>query len=230
MRPLLLAAALTAGLLAGLAPLRTPEPAMIDAPPGRFAAARAMRHVEAIANAPHPMGSPAHAAARDYVVQVLDGLGIAHDIQRTTSVRSAVRVRARSAFRPTSSSPLASTTWWRACRARPVRRPWCWRPTTTASRPRPGPATTRRASASSWNCCGRCRPARRRSPSSPCSPMPIPPGAWARGLPAPTRGWREPTPCWPLPRWGRSGRRCSHRRPVRRRPSSPRWPTPTVRW
>ncbi|MDX5311582.1 MAG: M20/M25/M40 family metallo-hydrolase, partial [Rhodococcus sp. (in: high G+C Gram-positive bacteria)] len=63
-------------LVALTATLRTPvAPAPADTPPTEFSAARATAHVEAVAAQPRPPGSAGHAAARDYLVRVLDGLG-----------------------------------------------------------------------------------------------------------------------------------------------------------
>ncbi len=52
-----------------------------DAPAAEFSAARAMSHVEVIAREPHPMGSTAIAAVRDYVVTELEELGLEPDFQ-----------------------------------------------------------------------------------------------------------------------------------------------------
>lgn len=62
-----------------------PAPQGAEAPRNAFSAARAMVHVRAIAAAPHPTGSPAHAQVRDYIVGELARLGIATEIQRATS-------------------------------------------------------------------------------------------------------------------------------------------------
>jgi Peptidase family M28 len=78
------------GLMVALAiwlqqPLR-PVPATAAAT--EFSAERAMRHVEAIARSPRPIGSANHAAARDYIVQQLRAFGFEPDIQKTTAVSS----------------------------------------------------------------------------------------------------------------------------------------------
>ena len=48
---------------------KPPEARNIDAPATEFSAERAMAHVERIAQEPHPMGSPANAEVRAYLVE-----------------------------------------------------------------------------------------------------------------------------------------------------------------
>ncbi len=50
-----------------------PQPS--DVPSGEFSAERAFRHVEALAQIPHPLGSPEHDVARGYVVDQFRDLG-----------------------------------------------------------------------------------------------------------------------------------------------------------
>lgn len=57
------------------------------APPGEFSAARAYRHVTAIAAGTHVAGSPANDRVRDYLVATLRGLRLAPRVQDTTSVQ-----------------------------------------------------------------------------------------------------------------------------------------------
>ena len=85
----LVVATLGAGLVLGLAPLRPPRPLPADAPAAEFSAARAFRHVQAVAGAPHPLGSPEHAVVRDYLLAELRGLGFTPDVQRTTATNEA---------------------------------------------------------------------------------------------------------------------------------------------
>jgi hypothetical protein len=65
------------------------------ASPRVFSAERAWRHVEALAAKPHPLGSPAHDAARDYVIHELTALGLVPDVQVATGTRwgTAARVQ-----------------------------------------------------------------------------------------------------------------------------------------
>lgn len=54
-----------------------------DTPETAFAAARAQRHVERVAQAIHPTGTAANAAVRDYLVHELETLGLETQIQHT---------------------------------------------------------------------------------------------------------------------------------------------------
>jgi hypothetical protein len=51
-----------------------------------FSAERAMRHVQQIAQRPHPMGSVDHDRVRDYIAGQLSALGLAPQIQQTTAI------------------------------------------------------------------------------------------------------------------------------------------------
>ncbi len=75
---------LFAGLV--LALMRPPRPEPATAPAGDFAAHRALRDVAVIANQPHPMGSPANAHVRDYLVKRCRALGLAVFVQDTSMV------------------------------------------------------------------------------------------------------------------------------------------------
>src|SRR4051794_5222921 len=70
----------------GIAQLRAPAAVAESAPSTEFSSARAMAHVTSIGQKPHPMGVPAHAEVRDYIVKQLNDLGLRTEIQRTTSV------------------------------------------------------------------------------------------------------------------------------------------------
>jgi len=65
---------------------RTPAPLPASAPDAQFSADRAMVHVRAIAQRPHPSGSPEHARVREYLVATLKTLGLEPEIQETTGV------------------------------------------------------------------------------------------------------------------------------------------------
>src|SRR5258708_27741792 len=56
--------------------LKPPDPAPATAPPTEFSAERALVHLRAISRAPHPIGSAANAAVREYLVAQLAGLGL----------------------------------------------------------------------------------------------------------------------------------------------------------
>ena len=55
-----------------------------------FSGARAMAHLPAIAREPHPQGSPAQAAVRDYLVRQLDETGLEVEVQRTGGLENVV--------------------------------------------------------------------------------------------------------------------------------------------
>jgi len=65
-----------------------PAPLAVNAPVTEFAAGRAMKHVEAIAQAPRPIGSARQAEAREYILHQLTVLGLPAEIQKTTAVDS----------------------------------------------------------------------------------------------------------------------------------------------
>ncbi len=62
----------------------------ITAPDGQFSAARALRHLDVIAAKPHPEGSPAQAAVRDYLLQTLRGLGLAPETQKVYGAENVI--------------------------------------------------------------------------------------------------------------------------------------------
>jgi len=65
---------------------RPPSVVPASAPDTTFSAERAMRHVEQIAQRPHPMGTADHDRVRDYIVGQLSALGLDAQIQLTTAV------------------------------------------------------------------------------------------------------------------------------------------------
>src|SRR4051812_9889035 len=92
--------ATAAGLvvLAGISIRRTahpPSPVPASAPDTVFSAEGAMRHVEAIAAAPHAMGMPDHDRVRDYVAAQLGALGLHAQVQQTTGIRTRYQVAGR---------------------------------------------------------------------------------------------------------------------------------------
>ena len=60
-----------------------PSPLPAHAAAGRFAAGRAQKHVEAIARAPHPMGSPESERMRKTIIRLLEEIGLAAEVQAT---------------------------------------------------------------------------------------------------------------------------------------------------
>ncbi len=69
-------AALALALILAIIGTTTPWPKSADRPAQEFSAGRAMADVRAIARAPHPSGSAADAALRDYLMQRMTGLGM----------------------------------------------------------------------------------------------------------------------------------------------------------
>ena len=76
-------------LLGGLALAfgRPPRALPADAPAEVFSAGRAMRHVEAIAHEPHPLGSAAEEPVRVYLIDELKKLGLEPELQRPRDAR-----------------------------------------------------------------------------------------------------------------------------------------------
>src|SRR2546427_13210295 len=70
---------------------RPPRPVPATAPDTAFSAERAMRHVEQIAQRPHPMGTADHDRVRDYIVDQLSRLGLSSQIQQATAVGNRYR-------------------------------------------------------------------------------------------------------------------------------------------
>src|SRR5687768_12292191 len=67
---------------------RPPRAARATAPDTAFSAERAMRHVEQIAQRPHPMGTADHDRVRDYIVGQLSSLGLTPQVQQATAIGS----------------------------------------------------------------------------------------------------------------------------------------------
>src|SRR5215213_2470844 len=68
--------------------LEPPDPRPASAQAREFSAERAFSHVEQIAERPHPVGSPANAEVRDYLVKQLEDLGLRPTVQQATSART----------------------------------------------------------------------------------------------------------------------------------------------
>ncbi len=62
-----------------------PKPLPASASATEFSSARALEHIRVVARQPHPMGSPANAAVRDYLVGELRELGLPPQIQQATA-------------------------------------------------------------------------------------------------------------------------------------------------
>ena len=82
-------------LLSVLRDTRPPRPVPAASPDTVFSAERAMRHVEAIAARPHPIGSPDHDRVRDYIVAQLTALGMQPTLQVATGIGTRYPVTGR---------------------------------------------------------------------------------------------------------------------------------------
>jgi hypothetical protein len=67
--------------------LLPPSPLSENAPPSEFSAARAMRHIEAVSQKPHPMGTPELLAVHDYILEQLKAIGLNPSVQNTFAAR-----------------------------------------------------------------------------------------------------------------------------------------------
>lgn len=70
----------------GLYQLNPPNAAPINAPLTEFSSSRAMKHLEVIAQKPHPIGSPENTEVRDYILKELVARGLSPEVQKTTVV------------------------------------------------------------------------------------------------------------------------------------------------
>jgi hypothetical protein len=86
----LLALLLAACALAVVCRLEPPDAVPAAASPTEFSSGRAMQHLRLIAQQPHPVGSPEHAAVRDYILQELARLGLRPEVQTTPVVHNIV--------------------------------------------------------------------------------------------------------------------------------------------
>ena len=64
-----------------------PRTVAATASPSEFSSARAFKHVDSIAKQPRPIGSSAHAEARNYLMTQLSALGLEPQVQQATVVR-----------------------------------------------------------------------------------------------------------------------------------------------
>jgi hypothetical protein len=71
---------------ASLYQIAPPRAARADAPPSEFSSARATKHLESLARAPHPRGSAEHERVQAYISQELRGLGLTAEPQITEVV------------------------------------------------------------------------------------------------------------------------------------------------
>ncbi|MGA0607525.1 M20/M25/M40 family metallo-hydrolase [Phenylobacterium sp. VNQ135] len=82
-----LVVALVVGVIAAWRAERPPEPLGVDAPASAFSATRAMVDVEAMARAPHPIGSPENRRVRDHLMRRMSDLGLSPQVQPGVGVQ-----------------------------------------------------------------------------------------------------------------------------------------------
>src|SRR5689334_15611765 len=61
-----------------------PAPLAAGVPAAQFSAERALKHVEAIAAAPHPVGSAGHIEVENYITTTLRQIGLTPQVQKAT--------------------------------------------------------------------------------------------------------------------------------------------------
>lgn len=66
----------------------SPAPTPLTAPPEEFSSGRAIRHVAAISQRAHPVGSSEHAAVRDYILKEIAAIGLHAEIQKTVAINA----------------------------------------------------------------------------------------------------------------------------------------------
>lgn len=77
---------LIALILLAMNQIAPPGPVPATAPATEFSSGRAMQHLRAIAQKPHPIGSPAIEEVRSYLMGALSELGMKTEIQKTTVI------------------------------------------------------------------------------------------------------------------------------------------------
>lgn len=87
-RSLLVVLVLAVGVYAGFRQFAPPDALPASVSPQDFSSGRAMKHLEAIAQRPHPVGSPDHARVRDYLLAETTALGLTPEVQKTTALKN----------------------------------------------------------------------------------------------------------------------------------------------
>ena len=93
MRLAALCITLAAALSLAFVALRPPSPVPADAPASAFSAQRAYSDVMVMAKSPHPVGSPANAQVRDFLLARLTALGLAPEVQPAFALRKVDRLQ-----------------------------------------------------------------------------------------------------------------------------------------
>ena len=87
-----------------------PASVAVSAPLTEFSSARAAKRLETIASQPHPMGTTAHAAVREYIVAALAESGVNAEVQTTTTINQSRNGSIRAASINNIAARLAGTT------------------------------------------------------------------------------------------------------------------------
>ena len=82
--PITVIALFLAGMAAGLTSLARPRVLRSGGPAADFSAERAMEHVSAIAQAPHPTGSEEIERVRAYIIAQLEEMGLVPEVQEAS--------------------------------------------------------------------------------------------------------------------------------------------------
>jgi acetylornithine deacetylase/succinyl-diaminopimelate desuccinylase-like protein len=93
MRLAALCVTLAAALSLTFVAVRPPSPAPADAPASAFSAQRAFSDVVVMAKSPHPVGSPANAQVRDFLLARMTALGLAPEVQPAFALRKIARLQ-----------------------------------------------------------------------------------------------------------------------------------------
>src|SRR4029434_1719166 len=72
-----------------------PAPSPATSPPNVFSAERAMRHIQVMAQRPHPNGSAELARVRDYLTAQLTAIGLEPQVQKATGIGTRYAVAAQ---------------------------------------------------------------------------------------------------------------------------------------
>lgn len=76
------------GVYLGFKQVAPPDSLPADASPQVFSSGRAMKHLRAIAQRPHPVGTLDHSRVRDYITSEITALGVIPEVQNKMSVSS----------------------------------------------------------------------------------------------------------------------------------------------
>lgn len=76
------------GVYLGFNQVAPPDSLPADASPQVFSSGRAMKHLRAIAQRPHPVGTLDHSRVRDYITSEITALGVIPEVQNKMSVSS----------------------------------------------------------------------------------------------------------------------------------------------